>query len=70
MGLKYFMVQIDNFKDVYKLLKSLKISKKLTLQTIATSIMFSKNKYNGQKVKNIGKNFKKNYKRIRQSIKK
>ena len=46
---------VDNFKDVYKLLKSLKISKKINSPNqLATSIMFSKNKYNGQKVKNIG----------------
>ncbi len=46
---------IDNFKDVYKLLKSLKISKKINSPNqLATSIVFSKNKYKGQKIKNIG----------------
>ena len=45
----------DNFKDVYKLLKKFKISKKITSTSdLASSIIFKKNKKNGQKIKNIG----------------
>ncbi len=45
----------DNFKDVYKLLKSLKISKKInTPKELASSIIFKKNKNRGIKIKNIG----------------
>ena len=46
---------ISNFKDVYKLLKSLNISKKIkTPNKLATSIIFKKNKYTGTRIKNIG----------------
>ncbi len=46
---------IDNFKDVYKLLKSFGISKKITTpKELASSIVFKKNKYTGIKIKNIG----------------
>ena len=45
----------DNFKDVYKLLKKFKISKKISSTSdLASSIIFKKNKKNGQKIKNIG----------------
>ena len=45
----------DNFKDVYKLLKSLKISKKVnTPIQLASSINFNKNNVSGFKIKNIG----------------
>ena len=45
----------DNFKDVYKLLKSLKISKKVnTPKQLASAINFNKNKVSGLKIKNIG----------------
>ena len=48
---------IDNFKDVYKLLKSLNISKKIqTPKELASSIAFKKNKIIGNKIKNIGQN--------------
>ena len=48
---------IDNFKDVYKLLKSLKISKKIqSPKDLASSITFRKNKIIGNKIKNIGQN--------------
>tara|TARA_B100001057_G_scaffold23817_1_gene22045 strand:- start:4173 stop:5423 length:1251 start_codon:yes stop_codon:yes gene_type:complete len=47
----------DNFKDVYKLLNSLKISKKIqTPSELASSITFKKNKIIGNKIKNIGQN--------------
>ena len=47
-----------NFKDVYKLLKSLKISKTiLTPHQLALSIKFKKNKYAGDKIKKIGEKF-------------
>ncbi len=46
---------VDNFKDVYKLLKKLKISKKInSYSELASSIVFKKSKKNGQKIKNIG----------------
>ncbi len=46
---------VDNFQDVYKLLKKLKISKKInSYSELASSIVFKKNKKNGQKIKNIG----------------
>ena len=46
---------IDNFKDVYKLLKNLKISKKVnTPKNLASSIIFKKNLKLGLKIKNIG----------------
>ena len=45
----------DNFKDIYKLLKSLNISKKIyTPEQLARSIVFKKNKRKGNKIKNIG----------------
>ena len=47
---------IDNFKDVYKLLKSFKVSKKInTPKQLASEIIFVKNKSKGVKIKNIGK---------------
>ena len=47
----------DNFKDVYKLLKSLNVSKKiLTPKKLASSITFRKNKIIGNKIKDIGQN--------------
>ena len=46
---------IDNFKDVYKLLKLLKTSKKINTPTgLASKIIFTKNKQIGHKIKNIG----------------
>ena len=45
----------DNFRDVYKLLKSLNISKKInTPKQLASLIIFKKNKKKGDKIKNIG----------------
>ncbi len=45
----------DNFKDVYKLLKYLNISKKInTPKELASSIIFKKNKRTASKLKNIG----------------
>ena len=45
----------DNFNDVYKLLKKLKVSKKIiTPKQLASSIIFNKNKKLGVKIKNIG----------------
>ena len=45
----------DNFRDIYKLLKSLNISKKIyTPEQLAKSIVFKKNKHKGDKIKNIG----------------
>ena len=45
----------DNFKDVYKLLGSLNISKKISNpKKLASSIVFKKSKYSGLKIKNIG----------------
>ena len=47
---------IENFKDVYKLLKVFNISKKIkTSKQLASSIIFKKNKRAGIKIKNIGK---------------
>ena len=46
----------DNFKDIYKLLKSFKISKKInTPKELASLISFKKNKNTGVKIKKIGK---------------
>ena len=43
----------DNFKDVYKLLKSLKISKVInSSKQLASSINFNPDKSNGNKIKN------------------
>ena len=62
---------IDNFKDVYKLLKKFKISKKIRSSSeLASSIIFHKNKKNGQKIKNIGeKILKKTIKQLDSLIK-
>ena len=47
---------IDNFKDVYKLLKSLKISKKIkTHNSLANSIKFKKRSNKAMKIDKIGK---------------
>ncbi len=47
---------IDNFKDVYKLLKSLNISKKInTYPKLAKSIIFKKNKNKAYKISKVGK---------------
>ena len=46
---------IDNFKDIYKLLKSFNVSKTITTsEQLASSIIFIKNKTIGIKIKNIG----------------
>jgi len=46
---------IDNFKDIYKKLRSLKVSMKITTpEKLASLIVFKKNKYIGNKIKNIG----------------
>ena len=46
---------IDNFKDVYKLLKSFKVSKKInSSKELAQSVIFKKNKNIGIKIENIG----------------
>ena len=46
---------IDNFKDVYKNLSNLKISKKITTsKELASAITFKKNKKLGDKIKKIG----------------
>jgi len=46
---------IDNFKDVYKTLSSLKISKKVTTpKELSSLIIFKRNKDRGNKIKNIG----------------
>ena len=48
---------VDNFKDVYKLLKNCRISKKIfTSKQLASSIIFKKNKIIGNRIKNIGEN--------------
>ena len=48
---------IDNFKDVYKLLKSFKITQKVhTPKKLALSIIFKKNKNIGNRINNIGEN--------------
>ena len=47
---------IDNFKDVYKLLKSLKISSLInSSKGLASSINFNAKKTNGNKIKKIGR---------------
>ena len=52
---------IDNFKDVYKLLRSLNISKTIkTHNQLSSSIVFKKNKILGEKIKNIGEKILKN----------
>jgi len=46
---------IDNFKDIYKQLKTLKISKEITSpKKLASEIVFKKNKNIGNNIKNIG----------------
>ena len=52
---------IDNFKEIYKKLNSIKIAIKIsTPQKLASSIIFEKNRNTGKKIKNIGtKIFKK-----------
>ncbi|MDA8670673.1 glycosyltransferase N-terminal domain-containing protein [Candidatus Pelagibacter sp.] len=46
---------IDNFKDVYKTLSNLKISKKITTpRELASTIIFKRNKKLGDKIKKIG----------------
>ena len=46
---------IDNFKDIYKLLKTLRVSKKITTpKELANLITFKKNKKIGIKIKKIG----------------
>jgi 3-deoxy-D-manno-octulosonic-acid transferase len=46
---------IDNFKDVYKTLSSLKISKKVTTpKELSSLIIFKRNKDRGDKIKKIG----------------
>ena len=47
---------IDNFKDIYKMLKGFKVSKKInSSKKLSQSIVFKKNKTIGIKIKNIGK---------------
>ena len=46
---------IDNFKDIYKELSSLKVSMKITTpEKLAALIVFKKNKFIKNKIKNIG----------------
>ena len=46
---------IDNFKDVYKNLSNLKISKKInSSKELASAIIFNRNKKLGDKIKKIG----------------
>ena len=46
---------IDNFKDVYKNLSNLKISKKInSSKELASAIIFKRNKKLGDKIKKIG----------------
>ena len=46
---------IDNFKDVYRLLKTLNVSKKIVAPNqLANLIVFNKNKHSGDKIKKIG----------------
>ena len=52
---------IDNFIDIYKLLKIFKISKKIiSPKQLASSIVFKKNKIIGFKIKKIGEKILKN----------
>ena len=52
---------IDNFKDVYKLLKFFKVSSKIhSPKELASSITFKKNKNIGNRIKNIGRKILKN----------
>ena len=61
----------DNFKDVYKHLKYLNISKKInSSKKLASSIIFKKNKTTALKIKNIGKKvLKKNINQLDYQIK-
>jgi 3-deoxy-D-manno-octulosonic-acid transferase len=46
---------VDNFKDVYKSLSNLRVSKKInTSKELASAIMFKRNKKLGEKIKKIG----------------
>ena len=48
---------IDNFKDVYKTLSSLKISKKVfSINELASQISFKRNRYKAEKINKIGRN--------------
>ncbi len=52
---------VDNFKDVYKLLRSFNISKMIKSHNqLSSSIVFKKNKILGNKIKNIGEKILKN----------
>ena len=47
---------VDNFKDVYKLLNKFNIAKKINSpKELAYSLIFKKNKNQGLTIKNIGK---------------
>ena len=62
---------VDNFKDVYKHLKHLNISKKInSSKQLASSIIFKKNKSTALKIRNIGKKIlKKNINQLDYHIK-
>jgi 3-deoxy-D-manno-octulosonic-acid transferase len=46
---------VDNFKDVYKILSNFKVSRKITTsKQLASLIIFKRNKILGDKIKNIG----------------
>ena len=46
---------INNFEDIYKLLRKIKVSKKIkTVKELSSSIIFEKNMHIGKKIKNIG----------------
>ena len=48
---------VSNFKDIYKLLKFFKVSKKISSpKQLASSIVFKKNKIIGSRIKKIGEN--------------
>ena len=55
----------DNFRDVYKLLKSLGISKKINTHKQLASLITLKDKIKGSKIKLLTENHRKNLKRIR-----
>ena len=47
----------ENFKDVYKLLNTLQVSTIVNSpRQLSSAIIFKKNKYIGNKIRNIGKN--------------
>ena len=47
---------VSNFKEIYRLLKLFKVSKKITTpKQLAYSISFKKNRKSPEKIKNIGK---------------